>query len=135
MPWLPSPGPLSLALKQEPGDRRRRGMPQTWRRFLHIVQTDSFFIHCDSPCKVIFRGPNLRKQTPLFRNITSQGQGRAVPLTGCGSTPNQRLLFLPAPRKVARSLLKLARPPIPGFLDSLSFSFIVCTSNRRPLKA
>lgn len=44
-------------------------------------------------------------------------------------------MFHPSPRKAVRSLLRLARPPVPGFLDALSFSFIVCASNGHLLEA
>lgn len=47
----------------------------------------------------------------------------------------QPLLFHPSPRKAVRSLLRLARPPVPGFLDALSFSFIVCASNGHLLRS
>ena len=42
-PQLPNRGPLSLVQKLELRDRQRRGRPQTWRRFLCIVQADPFF--------------------------------------------------------------------------------------------
>lgn len=125
-----------------PRDRQSRGSPQTWRCFLHIVQT-LFFKRGDyppSPGKVIFRCPNLRKQTPPFSDTTSQGQSGAAPPAVCRSPPDQRLclsrlLFLPSPRKLVRSLWRLARPLVPVFLDTLSLLLVVCTSNRHPLKA
>lgn len=116
-----------------------RGRPQTRRCFLYIVHILSNMV--TSPHKIIVRCPTLRKQTPLFSDTTSRGQDGAVPLAGCRSSPgpetlpDQLFLFLPSPRKLVRLLLTLARPPVPVFLDTWSFSFVVCTSRGHSLKA
>lgn len=49
--------------------------------------------------------------------------------------PQTRGLFLSSPRKLVRSLLRLARPLVPVFLDTLSFLLVIRTYNRHPLEA
>lgn len=93
-----------------------------------------------SPSKVIFRCLSVKANTPPFSNA-SRDPGGAIPLAGCVPCPclhatpplpplqpevlpSPSLMSLPPRRKVVGSLLRLAGPPLLGFLDTLSF--LIC---------
>lgn len=139
-PWTPQPGAAAGARTQtaEAGPREREPLslypPQP-----PALRQAHFSDKVPSPSKVIFRCLGVKANTP-FSN-TSRDPGGAIPLAGCVPCPHLHATPLPPPlqpevlpspslmplpprRKVVGSLLRLAGPPLLGFLDTLSF--LIC---------